>query len=92
MSDDAIGIPTDWSKLRRGRSRELWNPHAPDNMLVRHLALKEAEANPETFGASQRRIRRLARIRQGMRLPDPTPKEWEEFVLLCVAAGMRRAL
>lgn len=78
-------IPSKWSSLR-GRSRLLWNPNTPDNMLVRYQALKAGKANPEVFPAEQDRIRQLAGQRNFV--PDPTDEEWAEFVSLCLAAGM----
>lgn len=82
-----IQVPANWRALRE-RQRDLWNPNAPDNMLVRHLALEAGKADPESFAGHQRRIGSLARSRRAMRLADPTPEQWEAFVARCVAAGM----
>ncbi len=58
---------------------DIWNPHAPDNMLERHRALQRGKAAPETFAREQKRITGLARKRRGMFLPEPTEIEMREF-------------
>ena len=71
--------------------RTIWNPHAPDNMMVRHRALQRGKAAPETFVAEQRMIRSLARRTRSMEargeLPDPTVDEARAFFAECRAAG-----
>lgn len=77
----------DWFDRLRERSRRrreaMYNPHSPDNMLVRNDALRAGETNPSAFPALQKRIRRLARKRQAMEargeLPMPTPEERKAF-------------
>ncbi len=81
-------VPRCWGSIYPEHTRDLWNPAAPDNMLVRHLALKACNADPSIFPSEQARIASLSRSRQWMKLYPPTDQEWEEFVDLCLAAGM----
>ncbi|RKZ94688.1 MAG: hypothetical protein DRQ40_05365 [Gammaproteobacteria bacterium] len=80
--------PADKWTINRERLREIWNPHTPDNMLVRHLALRAGVADPSTFEGHQKRIGKLARRRRRIVVADPTQEEYEEFLVECEAHGM----
>ena len=82
------------ARQRRQRARHdaMWNPHTPDNMLVRHRALEAGKADPPSFPSQQKRIGGLARKTRTMMsrgtLPEPTDVELEAFWAECRAAGL----
>ena len=58
---------------------ELWNPHAPDNMLVRSGMLAAVRRGELDMTSAQAELRRLVRERKKMQidglLQQPTAKE-----------------
>lgn len=82
------------ARQRRQRERlgAMWNPHSPDNMLVRHQALEAGKADSPSFPAHQKRIGVLARKTRRLQsqglLREPTDAEVEMFTAVCLNAGL----
>lgn len=70
---------------------QIWNPHSPDNMMVRHRALERGRAFPSTFEGEQGVVRSLSRKRRRLEargeLTPPTTEELRTFLAECRDAG-----